>query len=353
MFVRYCLSEVSEVDIALSQVNVLLAEVNTKLSKCPFIPKKDLLSRISPILSEIKWTVYLTQEKVECDQSISDVGEEDDKSLAWDSGEDFNLYEEDDGDDEKSSEDDDHGPIKFSDSESDDEVFPPHPSLLHPESKSGLKLHVESKEDFVNFIVVKKEMGLIRGQKALPATKLLAPEWGPPLPVSSDEDHENISEGQSESVPPAEDDCAKFVKEMSEKINLLASEGKYKVVRPIKYGIDLTKVNKFFMRNIPNPESFPIQGCSQDPAFYDREGARRDRDGFYVTSSPNHYKDYPRPHGSLFGYKTDMGIVPVPEEAVNGYVWQNNDWILHAVVDDGTGTPSRGSWSPQWKRRGG
>ena len=263
MFVRYCLSEVSEVDIALSQVNVLLAEVNTKLSKCPFIPKKDLLSRISPILSEIKWTVYLTQEKVECDQSISDVGEEDDKSLAWDSGEDFNLYEEDDGDDEKSSEDDDHGPIKFSDSESDDEVPPPPPG----------QINVESKEDFVNFIGVKKEMGFIRGQKASPGAILLAPEWGPPLPVSSDEDedHENITEGQSESVPPAEDDCAKFVKKMSEKIDLLASDGKYKVVRPIKYSIDFTRVNKFFMRNIPTPSTFPIHGCSQDPEFYVRQ----------------------------------------------------------------------------------
>ena len=121
MFVQYCLSEVSEVDQSLSKVNVLLTEINTKLSRCPFIPRKDLLSRISPILSEIEWTVYLTQNESKCDSTEDD---EEKESLAWDSAEDFTLYEEDDGDDNESSEDDDHGPIKFSDSESDDEDSP-------------------------------------------------------------------------------------------------------------------------------------------------------------------------------------------------------------------------------------
>ena len=108
MFVQYCLSEVSEVDQSLSKVNVLLTEINTKLSRCPFIPRKDLLSRISPILSEIEWTVYLTQNESKCDSTEDD---EEKESLAWDSAEDFTLYEEDDGDDNESSEDDDHGPI--------------------------------------------------------------------------------------------------------------------------------------------------------------------------------------------------------------------------------------------------
>ena len=128
----------------------------------------------------------------EC-RSVTSVKKE---SMAWDSAEDFNLYEEDDGDDEESPEDDDHGPIKFSDSESNDELLPPHPS----------QLSVESKEDFVKFIPLKKEMGLIGGQKASPAAILRAPEWGPPLPVSSDEGDENIAESRSESVPdtPAE-----------------------------------------------------------------------------------------------------------------------------------------------------
>ena len=349
MFVRYCLSEVSEVDIALSKVNVLLAEVNTKLSKCPFIPKKDLLSRISPILSEIKWTVYLTQENSECAQSISDVGEEDDKSLAWDSGEDFNLYEEDDGDDEKSSEDDDHGPIKFSDSESDDEVPPPPPG----------QLSLESKEDFVKLVLMKKEMGFINGQKASSGAILRAPEWGPPLPESSDEDDENMAESRPESVPdtPAEDECAKYVKEMTTRINLLAPDGKYKVTKPLKYKVDFNKMNSHFIRNIPEPVFYPVLGCSQDPDFYRQEGMLTNPERNYYNKSLEN-RNYRYPHGGIYGYDTDVGIVPVPDEPIHGHVWKNgheirnrNDgkWIVHAEVDDGL--PSRGSWSPP-RRRG-
>ena len=346
MFVQYCLSEVSEVDQSLSKVNVLLTEINTKLSRCPFIPRKDLLSRISPILSEIEWTVYLTQNESKCDSTEDD---EEKESLAWDSAEDFTLYEEDDGDDNESSEDDDHGPIKFSDSESDDEVFPPHPS----------QLSVETKEDFVKFILMKKEMGLIGGQKASPAAILRAPEWGPPLPVSSDEDDENIAEGQSESVPdtPAEDDNAKYVKEMTAKINLLAPDGKYKVTKPLKYKVDFNKMNSHFIRNIPEPFFYPVLGCSQDPDFYRQEGMLTNPERNYYNKSLEN-RNYRYPHGGIYGYDTDVGIVPVPAEPIHGHVWKNgheirnrNDgkWIVHAEVDDGL--PSKGSWS-SLRRRG-
>ena len=347
MFVQYSQSEVSEVDIALSQVNVLLSEVNMKLSKHDFIPKKDILSRLSPILSEIKWTVSLTQEASDCSSSSSsEVG-----SLAWDSAEDFTLYEEDDGDDNESPEDDDHGPIKFSDSESDDEDPPPPPD----------QLNVKSKEDFVKFILIKKEMGLIKGQKASSNAILRAPEWGPPLPVSSDEEDQNIAEGRPESVPdtPAEDDFAKYVKEMSTKINLLAPDGKYKVTKPLKYKVDFTKMNSHFIRNIPEPVFFPVLGCSQDPMFYCKEGmlsTNNPERNYYNKSCEN--RNYRYPHGGIYGYETDVGIVPVPAEPIHGHVWKNgheirnrNDgkWIVHAEVDDGL--PSRGSWSPP-RRRG-
>ena len=307
-------SSLSEVDLILSQVNILLSKVNEKLDQCPVETRRGIVPRVYHIVSELEWTMSLSKGGSECgdDKEVNctysgalspppSSSSSDTESLTWDSFEEnfYKIYyDENDADDEdeeiieRKYDNDDHGPIKISTSS-----------------------HNELPKDEEN------------------------------IPDSEVEQDEDVTD---------EDDCAKFVKDMSEKINLLASDGKYKIVRPIKYTIDFTRVNKFFMRNIPDPKSFPIQGCSQDPAFYDRHGARRDRDGFYIDRfSPNHYKDYPPPHGRLFGYETDIGIVPVPEEAVNGYVWKNNDWILHAVVDDGTGTPSRGSWSPQWKRRGG
>ena len=64
--------------------------------------------------------------------------------------------------------------------------------------------------------------------------------------------------------------AAKFVNEMSVKIVNLAPDLRYKVVRPLKYRIDLTNVNVRFLQNIPKPQLYPVQGVSQDPKFYEK-----------------------------------------------------------------------------------
>ena len=67
-----------------------------------------------------------------------------------------------------------------------------------------------------------------------------APKSGPFVPVSSSDEEENDVEAGVETVPPPEDtSAAKFVTEMSAKIGNLAPGGSYKVVRPLKYKIDL------------------------------------------------------------------------------------------------------------------
>ena len=57
----------------------------------------------------------------------------------------------------------------------------------------------------------------------------------------------------------------------------------------------------------------------------------------------------PRRSQWQWGYMTDCGVVPVPEEPVYGHVWSDStrDWILHATPDDGTGPP------PPPRQRGG
>ena len=297
-------SSLSEVDFILSQVNILLSEVNKKLDDCPEDSRSAILPRVYHIVSELEWTMSLSKGGSECGDdeeenctysgALSPPPSSDTESLTWDNFEEnfYKLYYDENAEDEdiieRKYDDDDHGPIQFSTSS-----------------------HDELSDDDEN---------------------------NPDLKVEQDEDVTDVQ---------TEDGCGKFVKEMSEKIDLLASGGKYKVVRPIKYTIDFTRVNKFFMRNIPTPTSFPIHGCSQDPEFYVRQC--RNQYGEYPDLKPNHYKDCPRPHGYLYGYETDIGIVPVPEEAVNGYVWKNGSWILHAVADDGVN--SRPSWSPP-RRRG-
>ena len=78
--------------------------------------------------------------------------------------------------------------------------------------------------------------------------------------------------------------------------------------------IDLSKVNKRALSNTPEPERFPVLGCSPDPKFYEKE----------------HDKIYP--FGSEFGFYTNLGIVDWSsrKEAVHGYIWSGNKWVLEA-----------------------
>ena len=47
-------------------------------------------------------------------------------------------------------------------------------------------------------------------------------------------------------------------------------EEEVKIIVPDPYPtIDWSKVNKRFVSNIPEPKAFPVQGCSQDPQFYE------------------------------------------------------------------------------------
>ena len=115
--------------------------------------------------------------------------------------------------------------------------------------------------------------------------------------------------------------------------------------------IDFSRVNVRNMANIPKPASCPVHGCSEDPKFYS-EIVKLDSVDYYgrhYTSPCRHQTS--APFGSLFGYQTDDGIVPVPDTPVHGHVWsdQLRDWVLHAVFPDDCSpapAPWRGTRSP-------
>ena len=307
-------SSLSEVDFFLSQVNILLSNVNEKLDKCSVRSRSTILPRIYHIVSELEWTMSLAKE----DSELEDVKEghctysgalspplssccsdSDTESLSWDHQDFYKLYYEDDADDEAENydemkcEDDDHGPIQFS-------------ASSHNNSAS-------SKEELSDF----------------------------------------KNEEMCEDVADIVDDCARFVNTMKAKIDTLAPEGFYEVVRPIQYTIDLTKVNEYFLRNIPKPQYYPVSGCSNDPEFYNGKFYKDGRE--YSKFKENViYFESKFPFGGLFGYKTDVGIIPVPKQAVFGHVWTGKvgeGWVLQAQqVDDCL--PAGGSWSPTPRTRG-
>ena len=119
--------------------------------------------------------------------------------------------------------------------------------------------------------------------------------------------------------------------------------------------IDFSKVNVRNMTNVPKPTSFPIHGVSNDPDFYTKV-VKTDYYDYYGTQRTyeSNFK-MKAPFGSIYGYQTNEGIVPVPTIPVNGHVWSDHlhDWVLHAVPPDEC-SPTRGPWTgtrPPTRRR--
>ena len=104
----------------------------------------------------------------------------------------------------------------------------------------------------------------------------------------------------------------------------------------IYHTIDLFNVNARFIGNIPKPDCYPVLGVSQDPDFYHKRYDRDDTTKHFLKSFP---------HGGLYGYETDIGIVAPPTDPIHGYILRRGSWVLHEVrgekkKDDSTIQPS-------------
>ena len=97
--------------------------------------------------------------------------------------------------------------------------------------------------------------------------------------------------------------------------------------------IDWTQVK--LKPSLPNPAHFPIHSASQDPNLY------LEREGYYSTSKAE-FDVSEAPFGTIPGYKTTKGVVPVPDQPVGGYIYclETNGWLIHAT----TGPTSRVGW---------
>ena len=93
--------------------------------------------------------------------------------------------------------------------------------------------------------------------------------------------------------------------------------------------VDWSSVNKRFLSNLPTPAPQPILGCSQDQKFYEKKvfweagGTSQTIPAAFFTTNP---------FGSLPGFRTNMGVIAVPEDNIfHGYTWVEKDgWILNA-----------------------
>ena len=98
--------------------------------------------------------------------------------------------------------------------------------------------------------------------------------------------------------------------------------------------IDFSKVNKRALSNLPEPERFPVLGCSPDPKFYEGEYVKP-YSGLGSSLAPLVLKskhDEKFPFGCELGFETNLGIVGYysREGAIHGYIWNGYRWILEA-----------------------
>ena len=92
--------------------------------------------------------------------------------------------------------------------------------------------------------------------------------------------------------------------------------------------VDWNKVNKRFLSNIPTPVTQPLHGCAKEPEFYEDVFERNDY-GYHHNLGSKFSK--PNPFGSVLGYLTDAGPIPVPDQVFHGYCYEESaGWILHA-----------------------
>ena len=82
--------------------------------------------------------------------------------------------------------------------------------------------------------------------------------------------------------------------------------------------VDFTKVKPHLLRNLPKPSLCPVYGCSEDSTLYTR---------LLVAHPDSGLSRFP--FGYLPGFQTNLGVVPVPQDPIGGFVYKSG-------TDDGT-----------------
>ena len=80
--------------------------------------------------------------------------------------------------------------------------------------------------------------------------------------------------------------------------------------------IDMSKVNKRFLSNLPEPERFPVLGCSPDPKFYEPRYEVQYDAQLPPRQLKSMYKEK-YPFGCDFGFDTNLGIIGWSSQATS------------------------------------
>ena len=86
---------------------------------------------------------------------------------------------------------------------------------------------------------------------------------------------------------------------------------------------------------LPHPEAFPVLSASKDPEDYQMQ------EGLYKKTEPSKFSSSEEPFGTLPGYRTTEGVVQVPRNPTQGYIYclKAHKWLLHASPNPVGGRP--------------
>ena len=94
--------------------------------------------------------------------------------------------------------------------------------------------------------------------------------------------------------------------------------------------VDWSKLRPQSLRNLPQPHRYPVYGCSSDASVYQYGKAAS---SYCQPRKPKFL--LPEPFGSMYGLKTNAGIIAVPTEPLHGYIFHEGEWVIAAIPPGG------------------
>lgn len=93
--------------------------------------------------------------------------------------------------------------------------------------------------------------------------------------------------------------------------------------------VNWAKLNKFQLKNLPEPASFPVLSCPEDPAYYTTTYEKRYTHHCVGQVGCGCVRCDP-PFGRAKGLRTNLGVIPMPTDPVHGYIWDGSEWVIAA-----------------------
>ena len=307
----------SEKNYLLSQIQIVLSQLESLVSKLNSAECIDSsVAEAVKTLSNVNFNEsvkFIEEDKM----SVSSVSSQQSQNLLWDTSEDFPVYNPTPGA---------FYNLYFSEEMSDEEIIFPQfecQAVQNPQAKESSLV-----EKLKSFLSSNFPTNVYSQQKSSQIRK----EW--------------MNEGvfiEFQSMWNHVDDL--FVQNSDDSSTNCTTTPPPPAVR---YNtIDFSKVNVRSIANIPRPERQAVHGCSQDPKFYS-ESVVLSYDYYNRPHTLDSSHKKTMPFGSLFGYQTNIGVVPVPDTPVHGYIWCHDSgaFVLHAMDPAESSTaPPRTPWT--------